>query len=72
MIYAMVFSKDDRLFRVHEDALIIIYHDALEVCYPLGSHAGTHKRGMFYYTLGNLDAKVMCYWTFSDGKIKFG
>ena len=38
--------------------LIIIYHDALEVCNPLGSHAGTHKLDMFYYTLGNLDPKV--------------
>ena len=53
------FFKNDDLFRENEDALIIIlYHDALEVCNPLGSHAGTHKLDMFYYTLGNLDPKV--------------
>lgn len=53
------FSKIDMLFKIHEDALvIIIYHDALEVCNPLGSHAGTHKLDMFYYTLGNLNPKV--------------
>ena len=52
------FFKDDRLFKEHDDALaIIIYHDALEVCNPLGSHAGTHKIDMFYYTLGNIDPK---------------
>lgn len=34
------FLKNDDLFRENEDALIIIiYHDALEVCNPLGSHA---------------------------------
>ena len=53
------FFKNDDLFRENEDALIIIiYHDALELCNPLGSHAGTHKLDMFYYTLGNLDPKV--------------
>jgi hypothetical protein len=32
------------------DALvIIIYHDALEVCNPLGSRAATHNIDMFYY-----------------------
>jgi hypothetical protein len=52
------FFQNDQLFKNHEDALvIIIYHDALEVCNPLGSHAGTHKLDMFYYTLGNLDPK---------------
>ena len=53
------FFKNDHLFGENEDALIIIiYHDALEVCNPLGSHAGTHKLDMIYYTLGNLDPKV--------------
>ena len=43
----------------HEDAVqIIIYHDAVEVCNPLGSHAGIHKLDMFYYTLGNLSPKL--------------
>ncbi|XP_028418281.1 uncharacterized protein LOC114543534 [Dendronephthya gigantea] len=53
------FFKNDRLFVDHKDALIIIiYHDALEVCNPLGSHTGTHKVDMFYYTLGNLSPKI--------------
>jgi hypothetical protein len=53
------FFKGDRLFREHEDALIIIiYHDAVEVCNPLGSHAGTHKLDMFYYTLANLEPQI--------------
>ena len=53
------FFRNDGLFIDHEDALIIIiYHDALEVCNPLGSHAGTHKIDMFYYTLGNLNPKL--------------
>lgn len=49
------FFKNDPFFVEHEDAVqIIIYHDAVEVCNPLGSHAGIHKLDMFYYTLGNL------------------
>ena len=51
--------KNDPFFLEHEDAIqIIIYHDAVEVCSPLGSHAGIHKLDMFYYTLGNLNPKV--------------
>ena len=53
------FFKNDPFFVEHEDAIqIIIYHDAVEVCNPLGSHAGIHKLDMFYYTLGNLNPKV--------------
>lgn len=37
---------------------IILYHDAVEVCNPLGNHAGRHKLDMFYYILGNLNSKV--------------
>ena len=45
--------KSDKYFGDHPDALqIIIYHDAVEVCNPLGSQAGKHKLDMFYYTLG--------------------
>ena len=29
---------------------IILYHDELEVCNPLGSNAGVHKLDMYYYT----------------------
>lgn len=50
--------RTDNFFTEHPDALqIIIYHDAVEVCNPLGSQAGKHKLDMFYYTLGNLNPK---------------
>ena len=51
--------KSDTFFTEHPDALqIIIYHDAVEVCNPLGSQTGRHKLDMFYYTLGNLNPKL--------------
>ena len=51
--------RTDKFFSDHPEALqIIIYHDAVEVCNPLGSQAGKHKLDMFYYTLGNLNPKV--------------
>ena len=53
------FCKNDPFFVEHEDAVqIIIYHDAVEVYNPLGSHAAIHKLDIFYYTLGNLSPKV--------------
>ena len=40
------------LFRAHPDALqLIIYFDEIEVCNPLGSHAGVHKLGKVAYSL---------------------
>ena len=48
----------DPYFQRHKNGLIIIlYHDELEVCNPLGSNAGTHKVDMYYYTIGNLKPK---------------
>lgn len=47
--------RNDEYFKEHPDALVLIlYHDELEVCNPLGSRAGTHKVDMFYYTVANL------------------
>ncbi|XP_064389680.1 uncharacterized protein LOC135337642 [Halichondria panicea] len=40
------------VFRAHPDGLQ--YHDDIEVCNPLGTSAGVHKLGVFYYTLGNI------------------
>jgi len=49
------FFKDDPYFSEHPDALILIlYHDELEVCDPLGSAAGVHKIDMYYYCIANL------------------
>lgn len=51
--------KKNLFFTEHQDAIqIIIYHDAVEVCNPLGGNTGIHKLDMFYYTLGNLNPKV--------------
>lgn len=50
--------QNDNYFKDHPDALVIIlYHDELEVCNPLGSKAGIHKLDMFYYTLANFTPK---------------
>ena len=50
--------QNDPFFKEHPDAMqLIIYHEAVEVCTPLGSHTGIHKLGMFYYTIGNLILK---------------
>ena len=50
--------KNDAYFSGKDHTLeLIIYHDNLEVCYPLGSKAGKHKIDMFCYTLGNIDPK---------------
>ena len=58
------------LYNQHENVLqLLAYFDEIEVCNPLGGHAGIHKLGMLnwyihytcnvyigmlYYTLGNL------------------
>ena len=50
--------KSSPIFQVHADALqLILYHDEVEVCNPLGSHIGKHKIDLYYYTLGNIDPK---------------
>ena len=36
---------------------IVLYHDEVEVCNPLSSHAGVHKIDMFYDNLLNIDPK---------------
>ena len=44
--------KNHPLFRAHPDALqLIIYFDEIELCNPLGSHAGVHKLGKVAYSL---------------------
>ena len=42
-----IFQNDD-YFKEHPDALVVIlHHDELDICNPLGSKAGTHKTNMF-------------------------
>ena len=50
--------KNNRIFTAHQNGLqIILYHDEIEVCNPLGSHNGKHKLDLYYFTLGNLSPK---------------
>ena len=50
--------QSHKYFDEHENALsLVLYHDELEVCNPLGSNAGTHKLDMYYYTIGNICSK---------------
>ena len=50
--------KEDQYFKDHPDALmVIIFHDELEICNPLGSRASVHKVDMFYYIFANLTPK---------------
>ena len=50
--------QNDKYFQEHRNILcIVLYHDELEVCNPLGSNAGVHKLDMFYYTIANLCPK---------------
>ena len=50
--------RNDDYFKEHNNALmIVLYHDELEVCNPLGSKAGIHKVDMYYYTIANLSPK---------------
>ena len=37
--------------------MIILYHDEVEICNPLGSKSGKHKLDMYYYVIGNLSPK---------------
>ena len=50
--------KNNRIFQDHPNALqIILYHDEVELCNPLGTHVGRHKIDLYYYTLGNISPK---------------
>ena len=57
-IYDGIIYKSDALFSGKDHTLeLIIYHDDLEVCNPLGIKAWKHKTDMFYNTFGNIDPK---------------
>uniref|UniRef100_A0A7M5VG98 C2H2-type domain-containing protein n=1 Tax=Clytia hemisphaerica TaxID=252671 RepID=A0A7M5VG98_9CNID len=45
--------QNDKYFQDHKDAIaLIIFHDEIEVCNPLGSKAGKHKLDLYYYRGG--------------------
>ena len=49
---------NDKYFKDHKDAIaLIIFHDEIEVCNPLGIKAGKHKLDLYYYTVANLSPK---------------
>ena len=57
-IYDGMLYKKDGYFSGKDHTLkLIMYHDNLGICNPLGSKAGKHKIDMFYYNLGNIDPK---------------
>ena len=57
-IYDGMLYKNDAYFSGKDHTLeLIIYHDDLEVCNPLGSKTGKHKIDTFCYTLGNIYPK---------------
>ena len=57
-IYDSMLYKNDGCFSGKNYTLeLLIYHDDLGVCNPVGSKAGKHKIDMFCYTLGNIDPK---------------
>ena len=50
--------KGNPIFQQNTNALqIVIYHDEIDVCNPLGSHVGKHKIDLYYYTLANISPK---------------
>ena len=50
--------QNDQYFKDHKQAIaLIIFHDEIEVCNPLGSKAGKHKLDLYYYTVANLSPK---------------
>ena len=50
--------KNDLYFQQNPCALmLILYHDEVEVCNPLGSKSTKHKLDMYYYTIANLSPK---------------
>ena len=50
--------KMNKILQDHPNALLIIlYHDEVEVCNPLGSHTSKHKVDLYYFTLGNINPK---------------
>ena len=48
--------QTDQYFKDNPEALILVlYHDEVEICNPLGSHATIHKLDQYYYTIANLE-----------------
>lgn len=53
--------KQHGLFRDYPNALRFqIFYDDVEVTNPIGSKAGVHKLGMFYYSIQNLPKRMNC------------
>ncbi|KAK3107180.1 hypothetical protein FSP39_008706, partial [Pinctada imbricata] len=47
--------KDHEIFCAFETSLqLLLYYDDVEICNPLGKKAGTHKIGVFYYSIANM------------------
>ena len=54
--------KSHEFFRRHLIALRLhFYADEFEACNPIGTKRGKHKVFAVYYTIGNLQAKYVCF-----------
>ena len=40
---------------IRDSLILVLYHDEVEICNPLGSHATIHKLDQYYYTIANLE-----------------
>ena len=50
--------KSNPIFQLNANAVqLILYHDEVEVCNPLGSHVRKHKVDLYYYALANINPK---------------
>lgn len=48
----------DQFFKDHPSSLaIVLFHDEVEICNPLGSAAIKHKIDMYYYCIANISPK---------------
>ncbi|XP_066930562.1 uncharacterized protein [Clytia hemisphaerica] len=57
-IYDGAIYRNDNYFKQHPNALMLILdHDEVEVCNPLGSKRTKHKVDMYYYSVANLNPK---------------
>ncbi|XP_078487842.1 uncharacterized protein LOC144745800 [Ciona intestinalis] len=47
-------SKNHPIFKDKHNLRVVLYFDDVELCNPLGSKSGTHKLGLFYFTILNI------------------
>lgn len=57
IFYGSVYTSD-QFFKDHPSTLaIMLFHNEVEICNPLGSTATKHKIDMYYYCVANISPK---------------